>query len=510
MNRRMFLAVMAAFGAMGARRPGHAHHRGAGPALEPARPFSAEAMIEAARQRSKAPHRPRPEIPKQWSDLTYDLYRSIWFKPDRAVWHDTDAPLHVDLFHPGLYFPQGVQMHVVERGMARRIVFDMDLFDMTDQVPELPVDGTLGFSGARLRAELEKPGIFSEFAVFQGASYFRGIGRGQTYGLSARGLALNTGDTEGEEFPDFTSFWLERPEAAQTVWTVHAELDSPSVAGFYTFEIETDDVTTMRVSAHLFPRVELDHVGIAPLTSMFLFDGTNRDRFNDFRPAVHDSDGLSIFNGNGEMLWRPLANPKQLQVSSFVDENPRGFGLMQRARRFSDFSDLQALYHNRPCLWIEPGENWGPGVVRLVEIPSDKEIYDNIVAYWRPREPLPKEGEAHLTYSMRWGDEGPELKPVARVLNTQMGLGFNRDNYVVAIDFAAHPAIPENLDEVTLHVSSMSSKTSKGILQRNPETGGPRLNFSFDPGTRRASELRAQLMHDGTPISEVWLYRWTA
>ncbi|MEX0302430.1 MAG: glucan biosynthesis protein, partial [Leisingera sp.] len=227
------------------------------------------------------------------------------------------------------------------------------------------------------------------------------------------------------------------------------------------------------------------------------------------RPAVHDSEGLLVLNGNGETLWRPLANPNRLQVSSFVDTNPRGFGLMQRARKLSEFNDLEAFYHKRPSLWVEPKEDWGKGAVTLVEIPADKEIYDNIVAYWRPREPYVAGSEIKLNYRLTWGEE-PVLS-MPRVINTATGERiFGGDGRIVTIDFEAHPLFDGGPDSLDIHISSPQAETSDGVLQRNPETGGMRLAFYFDPGERTHAELRAQLLKDGKAASEVWLYRWTS
>ena len=290
---------------------------------------------------------------------------------------------------------------------------------------------------------------------------------------------------------------------------VHALMDSPSVTGAYRFTVTPGSSAVMDVEATLFAREELSHAGLAPLTSMFLFDATNRHRFDDFRPAVHDSDGLLVVNGNGETLWRPLANPTRLQVSSFIDENPRGFGLMQRPREFSDFNDLEALYHKRPGLWVEPKGDWGRGSVTLVEIPADREVYDNIVAYWRPADPLRAGQETRLAYRLTWGQDEPLPGGPARVLNTAMGDGWH-SGQVVAIDFENDPIFDEGLDKIDIFVASPHAETSEGVLQRNPETGGPRLAFGFEPKDRSMVELRAQLRKDGAAASEVWLYRWTA
>ncbi|MGB3556131.1 MAG: glucan biosynthesis protein G [Jannaschia sp.] len=503
MKRRTFLLSTVAAGVLG--RTASA----AMPRFLSSEPFGPDTVREMARDLASRPFELRPEIPGAWRDLTYDQYRMIWFNTSKAIWEGSDLAFRMDLFHPGLYFPRAVEVDVVQADTAHRLAFDIALFDRTDTAPDLPVDASMGYSGLRLRHRYPDELNHREFAVFQGASYFRAIGADQIYGLSARGIAIGTGDAEGEEFPDFIQLWVEEPVPGDDTVTLHALLDGPSVAGAYRIVIRPGTACEMEVEATLFPRVDIDHVGIAALTSMFLYDQTNRPRFDDFRPAIHDSDGLLIWNGAGEMLWRPLANPVELQVSSFYDDTPRGFGLMQRADRLSDFADLEAKYHLRPSLWIEPGEDWGKGAIRLVEIPSDREIYDNIVAYWRPRDPLVAGSEARFTYRMSWGEAAPHRRDVARVLNTHMGRNFEGDRWLAAIDFAAHPALEDDLDGVTLHVSSDGADVSDGILQHNPETGGSRLAFTFDPGDLTVVELRAQLVRDGQSVSEVWLYRWT-
>ncbi|WP_299650710.1 glucan biosynthesis protein G [uncultured Jannaschia sp.] len=510
MRRRGFLAGVSGL-ALSTALP----LRAAPPAILETEPFGPETVIEMARTLAASEYTVRAEVPPEWRDLTYDQYRRIWFDPRNAVWSDTDLPFRMDLFHPGLYFPRPVEIDVVANGEANRLAFDLALFDKTDDAPDLPDDASMGYSGLRLRYRYPEETNPREFAVFQGASYFRAIGADQQYGLSARGLALRTGDADGEEFPEFIRFWVETPGSDDTAVIVHALLDSPSVAGAYRFEIEPGPACLIRVEATLFPRVDLDHVGLAPLTSMFLYDETNRSRFDDFRPGVHDSDGLLIWNGVGEMLWRPLANPRALGVSGFVDDGLRGFGLMQRSRKLSDFADLEAHYQDRPSLWIAPEGDWGPGIVRLVEIPSDKEIYDNIVAYWRPHEPILAGSEHRYAYNMIWGDERATDAPiprgdVARVMQTYIGANFNRDGQVVAIDYAEHPRIGDPLEDITVRVSADLVEPSEGVLQHNSETGGTRLTFGFDPEDNEALEFRAQLFREGEAVSEVWLYRWTS
>ncbi len=505
MDRRAFLGLLSA----AATIPSFATASEKGLQLGAAQAFSAADVRQLAAAKAAKPYQQRPLIPASWRDLTYDQYRKIWFDSRNALWENTDRPQRVDVFPPGLYFPRGVQMFAVEDGVARPFVFDLEVFDKTDKFPDVEIDETLGYSGLRLRTELRQPGIYEEYAVFQGASYFRGIGTGDIYGLSARGLALKTGDPMGEEFPDFTHFWLETPEPGSDMLVLHALLDSPSCTGAYRFAIKPGSPLIMDIEAEVFARTTLGHVGIAPLTSMFFFDDMDRQRFDDFRPAVHDSDGLLIHNGAGETIWRPLANPKTLQISAFTDNDPKGFGLMQRSRRYDQFNDLEALYHRRPSLWVTPGEGWGRGSVALVEIPTDKEIYDNIVAYWRPSEDIEAGASRKMTYRLSWGPEPAPATAKLRVLNTAAG-GRPEGGRIFAIDFENSAQVPDDLSSLDKLVRTSAGEVSEGVVQRNPQTGGPRLAFTFHAGDATWAEFRAQLRLNGDPLSEVWLYRWTA
>ncbi len=500
LSRRAFLAGTTAFAVLPAATT-----------IQAAQPFDADTVRKRAQEMAKRRYVERPMVPADWQNLTYDQYRDIRFRKADALWAETNRSYNIDFFAPGLYFPRTIQVWTVEDGAATPVAFNLDHFNKGKLVPDLTrEDPSLGFSGLRLRTDLGHPSGKTEYAVFQGASYFRAIGIGMNYGLSGRGLALKTGDPMGEEFPEFIEFWLETPTPDQKNMVVHALMDSPSVTGAYRFDVSPGDSCVMEVEATLFPRVPLENVGIGALTSMFLYDDKDRTRFDDFRPAVHDTDGLLIENGAGETIWRPLSNPRHLQFSSFVDQNPRGFGLMQRTRELRDFNDLEAHYHNRPGLWVEPKGDWGRGAVTLVEIPADKEIYDNIVAYWRPAEPLQPGTATDLSYRLTWCAEAPVSKPLPRVVNTAMGLSFDQTKRVAVIDFEADPRFDDGPDAMTTHIQSPHVETSEGVLQRNPVTGGLRLAFSFDPGERDHVELRAQLRKDGVLASEVWLYRWTA
>lgn len=508
MIRREFLATLMALAALPVRAEVVPDTRLA--TTGTATPFSPNVVRARAAALAAKPYVARPLIPQAWRDLSYDDFRHIWFADRNALWNGTAAALRIDAFTAGLYSQRAVEINVVEGGLSRVLPYNINVFDRTGAFPDLPVDETMGYSGFRLRAELETPGIFTEFLVMQGASYFRGIGTGQIYGLSARGLAIDTAEPTGEEFPDFIAYWVERPAAGQRSFTVHALLDGPSVAGAYKFTVRPGLTLEMDVEADLHARRDLAHVGLAPLTSMFLFDDTNRNRFDDFRTAVHDSDGLLIWNGAGEVLWRALANPVSLQVSSFYDKDPKGFGLMQRPQNFDDYGDLVAQYQRRPGLWVEPGEGWGEGAVTLVEIPTEKEINDNIVAYWRPTEPFKAGSQRRMTYRLHWGGEPHLPSALAPVVNTRLGAAYEH-GLIATIDFARTDTLPVDLSTLTATVTNSHGKLlSDPLIQINPATGGPRLALSFDPGAEPSIEFRAQLLAPTGAYSEVWLYRWTA
>ncbi len=406
-----------------------------------------------------------------------------------------------------LYRPR-IDILEVSGGRATRVRYDPAMFGTGD--PALHVPDDLGFAGFRIHAPLNRADYFDELCVFQGASYFRAVAKGQNYGLSARGFASGTGSQHGEEFPLFSAFWLERPKPGASVVVVHALLDSPSVTGAFRFTIRPGETTVFDVESVLYPRRDLPEGGVAPLTGMFYFDTNDRARVDDWRPAAHDSEGLSVWNGRGEQLWRPLVNPVNLQFSALGDSGPHGFGLMQRKRSFADFQDLALNYEKRPSLWIEPIGDWGEGAVDLVELPTPNEVNDNIVAFWRPKDPLKAGGEYGFTYRMHWGWDNPFPTRLARVAQTRIGGSDDHKGRIVALDFTGD-AVKSLPADAKLHAELGASAGSvrNVVVEPNPAMGGWRIIFEFDPQNAGSAELHAVLAADSGPLSETWLYRWT-
>jgi glucans biosynthesis protein len=470
-------------------------------------PFEAASVRALARELAQKPYKP-PEnkLPDVLKDLTYDRYRMIRFRPDQAMWRNEGLPFQLQFFHRGFYYSNRVDIFEVKEGAATPIIYTPEMFTFGDQpVPDVK---NLGFAGFRIHGPINRPDYFDEIGVFLGASYFRAVSKGLSYGLSARGLSLNTADPKGEEFPDFRTFWIERPAKGANSIVVHALLDSPSAVGAYRFTIRPGETTIYDIETTLFPRVQIEQIGLATLTSMYFFGANDRGGVDDFRPEVHDSDGLSIQNGRGEQIWRPLNNPADLQVSAFVDNNPRGFGLMQRQREFRTYEDLEAHYERRPSAFIEPIGDWGEGAAYLVEIPTSTEINDNIVTFWRPRTPTRAKGEYNYTYRIHWGSHLPKPLPLAQVVATRIGGGPDETRLVV-IDFAGENLKGVPPADLKATVSFDKGKVRNVVTHPNPETGGTRVSFQLAPGGEKSIELRAQLFRGDDALSEVWMDRWT-
>jgi len=477
-------------------------------------PFDRGTVTELARKLAAKPYQAPPaDLPASIANLTYDQYQSIYASPENNIFKDDNLPFRLQLFHRGFYYREKIDVAVVKDGQAYSIPYSSDLFKFGSNVPPLGDVGDLGFGGIRLLGKINDPNRFDEIAVFAGASYFRSLGKNQNYGLSARGLALNTAGPGQEEFPIFRAFWIEQPTATDDGIIVHALLDSVSVAGAYQFSIRPGDQTIMDVEVTLFPRVDLPRAGLAPFSSMFYFDGNGREGVDDFRPEVHDSNGLLMLSGAGETIWRPLSNPHNLQVSAFVDEGPRGFGPMQRNRDPRDYQDLIARYETRPSLWIEPVGDWGKGTVTLVEIPSDSEINDNIVAFWSPGTPMTGGSQYSFAYRLYWGD-GPDPDGMTRVVDTRRGramLKGDSPNRRIVIDY--QPAVPPVTTTASIDpkadVTASGGTVSEVDVMANPLINGWRLWFKLDPGNEKLIELRAVLKLDDSKPVETWLYRWT-
>jgi len=458
---------------------------------------------------------PAPALPAEIKALDWDRYQSIRYRAERSLWQNQGLEFTARFFHLGLYFEQPVRIHELVGGQARTLHYDSAMFDHRKSGlagVELPPE--LGFAGFRLlhRSDPER-----DIAAFLGASYFRAVGGEKQYGLSARGLAVDTGLQRPEEFPRFTDFWLERPAHGAKRVSLYALLDSPSITGAYRFDILPGATLVMEVDAALYPRKEIERLGIAPLTSMYQHGENDRRMAIDWRPEIHDSDGLAMWTGSGERIWRPLENPERLRFNAYSDTDPRGFGLMQRDRAFDHYQDDGAFYDRRPSLWVEPRGPWGRGAIHLVEIPTEDETFDNIVAFWHP-ERRPRAGEELLySYRLHWGAKTPGTPELAHVVATHTGIGGvigRRRTYYsrrFVVDFAggALAKLPPK-SEVEPVITATRGEIEITSARPLASISGYRAMFDLKPTDDRTEpvNLRLYLRWRGKPLTETWHYQW--
>jgi glucans biosynthesis protein len=478
-------------------------------------------MASRAQSLAQQSYQPPPKnLPDVLKNLTYDRYRAINFREDAALWRGA-ARFEVQFFHPGFIYQEPVNIRAMTSdGGSTPLPFNPDWFVHYREKIELPTESVkdVGYAGFRVHYPINSEQLKEEFLVFQGASYFRLVGPGQLYGMSARGLAIDTAAASGEEFPAFREFWLVQPEAEATRMNIIALLDSPSLTGAYRFEVAPGASTEMTVEARLFTRSKIGKLGIAPLTSMF-FSGENRTEFHDdFRPEVHDSDGVLMQTQAGEWIWRPLSNPPHLRVTSLADENPRGFGLVQRDRNFASYQDLEARYDLRPSLWVTPDGDWGKGRVEVVEIPTNTETNDNIAVYWVPDEPVQANQPLTFRYRLQTFDERLSLQDLAQVVATRNGWAAlpgqkdapPRSKRQFVVDFRSGPleGLPVGLP-LTPVLEASGGSTSDVLIARLPDNATWRVSFKLTPDGSAPVDMRLFLTLHDRRLSEVWSYVWS-
>ena len=481
-------------------------------------PFNFATVRQLAQERSAHEYRPMSTaLPATLANLSYDQYRDIRFRPASALWRG-QSMFEVQFFHRGYQVRQRVNIYEVGPDGPVAVDYNPHFFTFGKLLRPPKAPANLGYAGFRIHYPLQTPTYKDELLVFLGASYFRVLGRNQHYGASARGLAIDTGLQSGEEFPIFTDFWLMRPHPYDRELTIYALLDSRSVAGAYQFQVRPGEVTQVEVHAELFPRRSIAKLGVAPLTSMYFYNEDNGGRHgDDYRPQVHDSDGLMSETGHGQWIWRPLENPRELRVNRFLDENPHGFGLVQRDRNFSHYQDLESLYETRPSYWVQPLGTWGKGGVELVEIPSEEEIHDNIVAYWVPAQPVAAGKPLSFAYLLSAFAYEPDWPPGGRAIATRSAsptMGDNKGHFGpgarrMLIDFAGGQLDGlSNVQPVRAEVSSDNAQVQAVTVQRVPFSGVWRVAFVVTPKAKKPIDLKCYLTLYGEVLTETWVYQW--
>ena len=469
----------------------------------PPSPFTPDSVTRAASELAKDAFKPpKSNLPDPFPSLTFEQYATIRRHPGTAIWEDGVSPYTLEPLHRGSLFTNPVDLYLVEGGAARKLAYDRSVFDFGKlEVPkDLP---DIGFSGIRIL----KGG--TDAAIFQGASFFRSLARGQTYGLNARGLSLHAGDPQGEEFPIFRALWLEKPSPATDALVVHALLDSASLTGAFRFTIRAGEATIIDTELTLFARVAVDHLGLGTMAGTYLFGPLDHMHPDDARESVRDVGGLQMLTGSGEWIWRPIANRATLQVSGFADHNPRGFGMLQRNRSFDAYDDDISHWELRPSLWIEPIGDWGDGEVQLLEIPTDSEANDNVIALWRPKEGIAAGGSASFSYRQFWCWTPPARPDSAAVITSRMGKVDKRLRFILEFVSDAF-ADPKRAAEAIAAIEASPGQIVTSRLFTSAERRSVRVMFDVDPGSNTYSELRVVLKAADKPVSETWLYRWTA
>ena len=453
---------------------------------------------------------PRSNLPNEFRDMKFADYQKIQFNRDKAQWAGDKTPFKLSFYHQGMHFDTPVKINEVTATKVEEIKYDPSRFTFGDVKFDPKATENLGWAGFRVLYPINKADKQDEIMTMLGASYFRVVGKGQIYGLSARGMAIDTALPSGEEFPRFTEFWIEKPKPNDKHLVIFALLDSPRATGAYRFTLRPGMDTVVDVQAQMFLRDKVGKLGIAPLTSMYLFGANQPSKVLNYRRELHDSSGLAIHAGNGEWIWRPLNNPKHLSVSNFSVENPLGFGLLQRGRDFSHYEDLDDRYDKRPSAWIEPKGDWGKGTVNLVEIPTADETNDNIVAFWSPeKQPEPLK-PFDFAYRMHWTLDEAALHPTdsAWVKQTLRSTGDVKQSnlirqpdgsvaYLVDFEGPSLEKLPENAPVRSQVSVGDNADLVENSVRYNPETKGWRLTLRMkikDPS--KATEMRAALVQD--------------
>ncbi len=506
-GRRKFLkfALAGAFGAAAAVL--EAASAVAEPLAAPT-PFPDGSVLAKARELAKSAFKPpNAALPEPFSSLTFDQYAAIRRKPGSAIWGDAHSPFALEPLHRGFLFTAPVELYVVENGAAERMIYDPSLFEFGKIAPPAALPD-LGFSGVRVLKGADAAG-WQDAAIFQGATFFRSLARGQNFGLTARGLSIRTGDAEGEEFPLFRALWIEKPSPAQDILVIHALLDSESVSGAFRFTLRSEETTIIDTELTLIARADVGHLGLAAMAGAYLFGALDHRYADDVRPNVSDVGGLQILTGAGEWIWRPVANRSTLQISAFGDRNLRGFGMLQRNRNFDAYNDDDTHWELMPSLWIEPIGDWGEGEVLLLEIPSDSETNDNIIAQWRPKTGLSAGAAVSYAYRQFWCWTPPARPDLAIAMTSRVGRSGRKRRFV--IEFVSDTfADPQRAAAVSAAVEAAPGQIGDIRLFPYRDRRSIRVHFDLDPGSESYSELRVVLKADGKPASETWLYRWTA
>ncbi|WP_256379000.1 glucan biosynthesis protein [Beijerinckia sp. L45] len=481
---------------------------GPGVMLAPPVAFAPGSVTDMARALAKKPFKAvTADLPDPFKTLTFEQYSAIHARPEARVWSTETVGFALEPLHRGFIYGYPIELNLVSQGQAYRLVYDPKLFDLGALHPGAKT-GDIGFSGFRVFVPHTKVD-FAEIANFQGANFFRALTGGQVPGLVSRALAVRLADPKGEDVPSFRTMWIEKPSLVTNALIVHAVIDSETITGAFRFTIHPGEATIIDTECTLFARVAVDNIGLGTMSATHLLGFMDHRKFDDLRPNVSEVCGLQMLTGAGEWLWRPVANRDTLQISTFIDEKPKGFGFLLRDRNFDDYADEDQHWERRPSLWIEPLGEWGQGGVQLIEIPSESEGNNNILCFWRPKQPLAAGSETPFAYRQFWCWDPPERPQLARAITSRSGRGSGKRRRFF-VDFSGDilADAARTIDVKPTLTASSGTITSVRAFPTDDKKS-IRIFFELDPGSDLSSELRLLLEAQGKAVSETWLYRWT-
>lgn len=488
-----------------------------------AQAFTLQNVVDKAKALSEQAYiQPKSDLPNAFQKLSFSDYQKIYFNHDKTYWKNDKLQFRLEFYHQGMYFDTPVKINEIINNHVKEIVYSPDYFDTNAIGLKDPDNQSLGFAGFKVQFPINSSKkrddeVFSAL----GASYFRAVGKDQTYGLSARALAINTGLMSGEEFPRFTEFWIQKPKSKESKLVIYALLDSPSVTGAYKITLQPKSDMDINVEATLFFRKSVEKLGIAPLTSMYLFGKNQPSDITNYRPELHDSNGLSILTADNKWIWRPLNNPKKLSFSMFTLDNPKGFGLIQRDKNFDNYQDLDDHYEMRPSAWIKPQNDWGKGHIELIEIPTADETNDNIVSFWVPEKQYQKGDKLSFKYNMTYtlNEQNRYPNNVARVKQTIYSLGDEKQvnlvrkldgSFSYVIDFVGKNLmnLPKNSPiKPFINISNNGELVSSRLIY-NPVYKGWRVILNFNvKDAEQPTEIYVSLVTDdenNQQLTETW------
>jgi periplasmic glucans biosynthesis protein len=505
-QRREFLQL-AAGGALAASLAKAGPTPAAAEPLGKPTPFAADTVVKMAAELASKPFKePEAPLPSVFSHLTFEQYTAIRRVPGSAIWNNEKLGFSLEPLHRGFVYTTPIGINIVENGMAQKVIYDGANFDFGSLKPPAAL-GDLGFSGLRVLRASDQG--FEDVAIFQGATFYRARAHAQPFGLTARGLAVRTGDYPGEEFPLFREFWIQKPIPAANTLTIQALLDSPSVTGAFRFTLRPGETTIIDTEMTLIARAAVDKLGFGAMAAACLFSPLDHRRPDDVRAGAYESTGLQILTSAGEWLWRPVSNRETLQISAFSDVNPRGFGLLQRSRSFDAFYDDDTHWEVKPSLWIEPIGDWAAGEHRLLEIPAASETNENVIVQWRPKTGMAAATTQSMAFRQFWCWSPPSKPPLASCVSSRSGKAGDRRRFAVEMagDIFADPA---KAAAASADVHASPGKITSVRLFPYKDRHSVRVVFDLDPGSETYSELRLTLRVDNQAASETWLYRWTA